>query len=129
MDFDLWGRFFLANAKFQYTDMDFAMFRLQPSQKIQDGLKVACSLIESAKKLVYQAEALSEAVKQTILTELDAFEAGVSGRTLENYRSPSQNRITASSGHTLAQLESCCITKRKYCSDQSANESNLGADQ
>ena len=75
MDFDLWGRFFLADAKFRYTDIDFAMFRLQPNQKIQDGLTVARSLVELAKKLVYRAEALSENVKQTILTELDAFEA------------------------------------------------------
>jgi glycosyltransferase involved in cell wall biosynthesis len=75
MDFDLWGKFFLAGARFQYTDIDFAMFRLQPNQKIQDGLTVARSLVESAKKLVYQAKAFSENVKQTILAELDAFEA------------------------------------------------------
>jgi glycosyltransferase involved in cell wall biosynthesis len=79
MDFGLWGKFFLAGAKFQYTDIDFAMFRLQPNQKIQDGLTVARSLVESAKKLVYQAEAFSENVKQTILAELDAFEAAYPG--------------------------------------------------
>src|SRR5215813_13226597 len=27
MDYDLWGKFFLAGAPFQYTDIDFAMFR------------------------------------------------------------------------------------------------------
>jgi glycosyltransferase involved in cell wall biosynthesis len=75
MDFDLWGEFFLAGAKFQYTDIDFAMFRLQPNQKTQDGLTIARSQVESAKKLVSLAEALSENDKQTILTELDAFEA------------------------------------------------------
>jgi glycosyltransferase involved in cell wall biosynthesis len=75
MDFDLWGKFFLANAKFQYTDVDFAMFRVQPNQKTQDGMIFARSLVESAKKLVYQAETLSENFKQTLLAELDAFEA------------------------------------------------------
>jgi len=64
MDVDLWGKFFLAGAKFQYTDIDFAMFRLQPNQKTQDGLTVARSLVESAKRLVYRAETLSENVKQ-----------------------------------------------------------------
>jgi glycosyltransferase involved in cell wall biosynthesis len=75
MDFDLWGRFFLAGAKFQYTDIDFAMFRVQPNQKTQDGLTLARSLVESAKELVHQAAAFSPDVKQTILAELDAFEA------------------------------------------------------
>ena len=75
MDFDLWGKFFLAGAIFQYTDIDFAMFRLHPNQKTQDGLTFARSLVESAKKLVYQAETFSEDLKQTVLAELDAFEA------------------------------------------------------
>jgi len=75
MDFDLWGKFFLAGAKFQYTDIDFAMFRLQPNQKTQDGLTIARSQVESAKKLVRQAEAFSADVKQTLLTEIDAFDA------------------------------------------------------
>jgi glycosyltransferase involved in cell wall biosynthesis len=81
MDFDLWGKFFLAGAKFQYTDIDFALFRLQPNQKTQDGLTFARSLVESAKKLVYQAETLSENFKQTVLAELDAFEAAYPGES------------------------------------------------
>src|SRR5262245_50895115 len=79
MDFDLWGKFFLAGAKFQYTDIDFAMFRLQPKQKTQDGLTFARSLVNSAKKLVDRAETVSENVKQTILAELNAFEAAYPG--------------------------------------------------
>jgi glycosyltransferase involved in cell wall biosynthesis len=79
MDFDLWGKFFLVGAKFQYTDIGFAMFRLQPNQKTQDGLTIVRSQVESAKKLVSRAEGLSENDKQTILTELVAFEAAYPG--------------------------------------------------
>jgi glycosyltransferase involved in cell wall biosynthesis len=74
MDFDLWGKFFLKGAKFQYTDIDFGMFRLQPNQKTQNGLAVTESLIDVAKKFVYETDSFSENLKQAILEELDAFE-------------------------------------------------------
>jgi glycosyltransferase involved in cell wall biosynthesis len=75
MDYELWGKFFLAGAKFRYTDIEFAMFRRQPNQKTRDGLAVALSLVESARKLVYQPEAFADNTRKTILAELDAFEA------------------------------------------------------
>ena len=39
MDYELWGRFFLAGAKFQYTDIPFGMFQRTSEQKTHDPLR------------------------------------------------------------------------------------------
>jgi glycosyltransferase involved in cell wall biosynthesis len=74
MDFDLWGKFFLAGAKFCYTDVDFAMFRRHSNQKTQDALALTRSLVESAKKLIYQAASLPAEAKRKILADLDGYQ-------------------------------------------------------
>jgi len=74
MDFELWGKFMLAGAKFHYTNIDFAMFRRHPNQKTEDGLQRTASLIASAKKLVCLAEFLPEGTKNAISADLDAYQ-------------------------------------------------------
>src|SRR5205085_2142938 len=37
MDFELWGRFFLAGAKVAYTEIPFGLFRCHDAQKTQDA--------------------------------------------------------------------------------------------
>src|SRR5262245_18862148 len=73
MDFELWGKFFLAGAKFDYTDIDFAMFRRHSDQKTQNGLAFTESLVESAKKLICRAAFFSEKFKHALLADLDAY--------------------------------------------------------
>src|SRR5262249_23738581 len=63
MDYELWGKFFLAGAKFHYTDIDFGMFRQHPNQKTRDGLRQTHSLLDTAAKLVAQATSFSEETK------------------------------------------------------------------
>jgi len=73
MDYELWGKFFLAGARFCYTDIPFGMFREQPNQKTQDVLEQTTSLLDTAAKLVHQASFLSHEAKNEILAELQAY--------------------------------------------------------
>jgi Glycosyl transferase family 2 len=73
MDYELWGRLFLAGAKFQYTKIPFGMFREHQKQKIHDMLRQTRSLIDTATKLVSQADCLSETTKNEILADLEAY--------------------------------------------------------
>jgi len=73
MDYELWGKFFLAGARFCYTDIPFGMFREQPNQKTQDVLQQTGSLLDTAAKLVQQASFLSHEVKNEILAELQDY--------------------------------------------------------
>jgi glycosyltransferase involved in cell wall biosynthesis len=73
MDYELWGRLLLAGAKFRYTDVHFGMFREHPHQKTQNVLQQNRSLLETAAKLVAQADSFSEATKGAILADLRAY--------------------------------------------------------
>lgn len=70
MDFDLWGKFFLAGATFQYSDIPFGMFRQHAKQKTHDMLRQTRSLIETTAKLVQQADTFSAETKNEILEDL-----------------------------------------------------------
>ena len=70
MDYELWGKFFLAGAEFRYTDIPFGMFREQPNQKTQNVLQQTNSLLDTAATLVLQSESFSSEVKQQLLGEL-----------------------------------------------------------
>jgi glycosyltransferase involved in cell wall biosynthesis len=72
MDYELWGKFFLAGATFRYTDVLFGVFRRQPDQKTSDGLQTTQSMIETAVKLVRLAP-YSEEIKDEILADLAAY--------------------------------------------------------
>ena len=73
MDYDLWGKFFLAGATFQYTDIPFGMFRQHAKQKTHDMLRQTRSLIETAAKLAQQAQSFSEKTKNEILEDLRVY--------------------------------------------------------
>jgi glycosyltransferase involved in cell wall biosynthesis len=73
MDYELWGQFFLAGARFQYTDIPFGMARRHPDQKTGDGIRTARSLIDTAAKLTGLANSFSENTRRLLLADLDAF--------------------------------------------------------
>ena len=73
MDYDLWGKFFLAGATFQYTNIPFGMFRQHAKQKTHDMLRVTRSLIATAAKLTQQAQSLSDETKNEILEDLHVY--------------------------------------------------------
>ena len=73
MDYDLWGKFFLAGATFHYTDIPFGVFREHPKQKTHDMLRQTRSLIETAAKLVQQEGAFSEETTKEILEDLRVY--------------------------------------------------------
>ena len=73
MDFDLWGKFFLAGATFQYTDIPFGMFREHPDQKINDVLRTTESLLSTAAQLARVAGCFSEETRKDILVDLDDY--------------------------------------------------------
>jgi glycosyltransferase involved in cell wall biosynthesis len=75
MDYDLWGKFFLAGANFRYTDVQFGMFREHPEQKTNDALRQTKSLISSACGLINAATDFSPAIRQELLADLSAYYA------------------------------------------------------
>ena len=74
MDYDLWGKFFLAGVRFQYTGIRFGAFRQHPEQKTFDGLVTTQSMLTVAAKLVRAADLLSAERKNEILAELKDYE-------------------------------------------------------
>lgn len=73
MDYELWGKLFLAGARFQYTEIPFGMFRQHEEQKTSDGMRTSQSLIDSASSLVAVAPCFSEQEKAALLTDLQAY--------------------------------------------------------
>jgi glycosyltransferase involved in cell wall biosynthesis len=73
MDYELWGKFFLAGASFHYTDIPFGMFRTHRDQKTAEGLRIAESLISTAQRLVFSAEGLSAETRKEIIMSLIAY--------------------------------------------------------
>jgi glycosyltransferase involved in cell wall biosynthesis len=73
MDYELWGKFFLSGARFQYTGIPFGMFRRHPNQKTHDGSRTTESLLGAAAKLAHCATCLSEEMRQKILADLEAY--------------------------------------------------------
>lgn len=74
MDYELWGKFFLAGARFQYTQIPMAMFRRHGQQKTHDRWRQTQALVATAARLVAQAEHLPGATRQTLLADLRAYE-------------------------------------------------------
>jgi glycosyltransferase involved in cell wall biosynthesis len=73
MDYELWGKFFLAGAKFQYTDVPFGIHRRQPDQKSNDLLPSTKALKPITLRLLDLADSLSDEEKDTIRQELEAY--------------------------------------------------------
>jgi hypothetical protein len=74
MDYELWGRFFLAGAKFEYTHIPFGVFRVHDQQKTAQGWATTQSLIVTAVSLVSEAHHLPKSVRDEIVAELYAHE-------------------------------------------------------
>jgi hypothetical protein len=72
MDYELWGRFFIAGAKAQYTQKPFGIFRWHSTQKTQDSLRPTTSLLETAARLASES-ALPEHKKQQIAADLERY--------------------------------------------------------
>jgi glycosyltransferase involved in cell wall biosynthesis len=74
MDYELWGKFLLAGAEFQYTNIPFGIFRLHAEQKTSQAWAATQSLVAAAEHLVAQAAHLSETERRTLLADLRAYE-------------------------------------------------------
>jgi glycosyltransferase involved in cell wall biosynthesis len=73
MDYELWGKLFLAGVHFQYTDIRFGMFRRHVGQKTAERRRQTQSLLKTAGKLVSSATCFSAEKKSEILAELDTY--------------------------------------------------------
>ena len=74
MDYELWGRLFLAGAAFVYTHVRFAMFRVHSEQKTSQMFETAESLVATARRLLADCSTLSPSTRQEIERELEAHE-------------------------------------------------------
>ncbi|MEO8256943.1 MAG: glycosyltransferase family 2 protein [Acidobacteriota bacterium] len=74
MDYELWGKFLLAGAVFEYTQIPFAMFRLHQQQKTGQDWPQTQSLVKTAVKLVDQAHHLPAQERQRLVADLHAYE-------------------------------------------------------
>ena len=73
MDYELWGKFFLAGATVQYTGIPFGFFRRHKGQKTQESRKQTESMLDVATALIALADTLSAEAKQEILADLQAY--------------------------------------------------------
>jgi glycosyltransferase involved in cell wall biosynthesis len=73
MDYEFWGKLLLAGAKFQYTEIQFGMFREHPEQKTHDPLRITESLLKTAGELIKIADSFSNEKKTELLTDLDSY--------------------------------------------------------
>jgi glycosyltransferase involved in cell wall biosynthesis len=74
MDYELWGKFFLAGARFEYTHIPFGMFRVHDQQKTAHGWATTQSLIATAVNLVAQARDIPESLRDEVVADLYAHE-------------------------------------------------------
>jgi hypothetical protein len=73
MDVDLWGRFLLSGAHFEYTQAAFAMFRMHSGQKTSNGWDTTQSLVTTAERLTERARHFSAEQRQSIVADLRAY--------------------------------------------------------
>ena len=74
MDYELWGKFLLAGAKFQYTAIAFGMFRLHAAQKTHDGWLQTQSLLHTAARLIERATTIDDETRRAMLADLRSYE-------------------------------------------------------
>jgi len=70
MDYELWGKFFLAKIPFRYTGISFARARLHSQQKTADGYTVTRAMLATAAKLVEDDPTLPKEKKEEYHEEL-----------------------------------------------------------
>lgn len=74
MDFELWGRLFLAGATFEYTHIPFGVFRHHGEQKTSQTWATTRSLTATAAELVAQASHLPDEMRERIIADLRAYD-------------------------------------------------------
>jgi glycosyltransferase involved in cell wall biosynthesis len=73
MDYELWGKFLLANVRFQYTEIPFAMFRRHEGQKTHDAIRQTRSLVDTVGRLLAEAIHLPIQDREEIRLNLQAY--------------------------------------------------------
>jgi hypothetical protein len=73
MDYELWGQLFLAGAEIRYTDTPFGMSRKHPHQKTHNMLRQTRALLDTAAKLVLQADLFPNQTKDEMLQDLRTY--------------------------------------------------------
>lgn len=73
MDYELWGKFFLAGAEFRNTGVPFGMFRQQPDQKTRDRIATTNSMVDSALRLLEQAHGIPADTREALRADLLAY--------------------------------------------------------
>jgi glycosyltransferase involved in cell wall biosynthesis len=73
MDYELWGKFLIAGARFRHTEVPFGMLRRHADQKTADGPRTTQSLMKSALKLLDLPNGLSLETKADISADLQAY--------------------------------------------------------
>jgi GT2 family glycosyltransferase len=72
MDYELWGRFFLAGAKFEYTHIPFGVFRVHDQQKTAQGWATTLSLVATAATLIAEAKDVPNGMRDELVADLYA---------------------------------------------------------
>jgi hypothetical protein len=75
MDYELWGKFLIADARIQYTDIAFGAFRSHSAQKTGNALDQTASLLETAASLLHRSGCFDQAQKDELLADLAAYHA------------------------------------------------------
>jgi glycosyltransferase involved in cell wall biosynthesis len=73
MDYELWGQFFLAGARWQYTGIPFGCFRWHEAQKTKAIAAQTESTLDVAEALLARAECVSTQAREDIQAELLAY--------------------------------------------------------
>ena len=73
MDYELWGRFFLAGGKACYTGVPFGCFRHHEAQKTADLAKQTVSTLDVATALLAQANSIAPSRKQDLVNDLEEY--------------------------------------------------------
>ena len=73
MDYELWGKFLLAGARFEYTGVPFGMFRWHAAQKTHAAMKQVGATLDAAERLLAMDRSLQPAVKAEIFADLQAY--------------------------------------------------------
>lgn len=75
MDYELWGKFFLAGAEFRGTNVPFGMLREHPDQKIRSQVTTTNSMVSSALGLLDRATTLPPDLRASLRADLLAYRA------------------------------------------------------
>jgi hypothetical protein len=73
MDYELWGKFFLAGGKASYTGVPFGCFRHHDAQKTADLVKQTVSTLDVATALLAQASWIAPSRKQEFVDDLKKY--------------------------------------------------------